>query len=91
LNIGKEDNFLCVGSVKVDFIRAFLETEGIPLVSSALGGDVGRSIRFDTRDFTVYVKDIAPSRRTKIDTIELRHWLKSIGSHVAAEPKVDLW
>ena len=91
MNIERSDNFFCVGAANVDFIRDYLEMEKIPLISSALGGEIGRAIRFDTSDFSVYVKEIAPARRAKIDDLEERHWLKSIGRHVAAKPEIELW
>ena len=65
--------------------------EEIPLVGSALGGKIGRSIRFDTQDFSVYVKDIAPADRESIDEMELKHQLRSMGQHVALQPKVEIW
>jgi chemotaxis protein CheD len=45
-NNSRGDNFLCVGEVNCRFIMEFLKTDGIPLVSSDLGGDVGRVIHF---------------------------------------------
>ena len=83
-------NFFAVGEVNVRFIREFLQNEKIPLVSSDLGGTVGRVIHFHSGDFSVYVK-----RMTKTDNKlvkrEHHYWQKSLKKQEKAETQVDLW
>jgi len=57
-----------VGDSNVKFINQFLKNERIPLISSALGGTVGRLIRYDTHDFSVYVKNIS-----ELSTAEIKN------------------
>ena len=57
----RRDNFVCVGEVNSRFIVEFLKTDGIPLVASDLGGDVGRVIHFFSDDFSVYFRRMEKS------------------------------
>ena len=61
----RKDNFLCVGEVNSRFIVEFLKTDGIPLVSSDLGGDVGRVIHFVSDDFSVYSRRMGKKDTSK--------------------------
>ena len=84
------DNFLCVGEVNSRFIVEFLKTDGIPLVSSDLGGDGGRVIRFVSDDFSVYSRKMG--KRTQERTVkgEQGFWKSSIDKEdVVQEP--ELW
>lgn len=47
-----------IGASNVEFIKTFLSTERIPLITSDLGGTKGRNIFFLASDFSVYVKAI---------------------------------
>jgi len=47
-----------IGVSNVEFIQTFLAAERIPLVTSGLGGNIGRNIFFLAADFSVYVKTI---------------------------------
>ena len=47
-----------VGGANVQFLKAFLEMERIPLVSFDLNGKKGRVIYFSSVDYSVYVKTI---------------------------------
>jgi len=70
-----------VGGVNIDFIREFLKTENIPLVSSALGGEHGRNVHFVGGDFSVYVKMIGISQQSKVEEEERSYWKKSIDAN----------
>ena len=87
-------NFFLVGAVNVKFIREFLQTEKIPLLSSALGGDLGRMIRFSTSDFAVYVKDIGKLRDNSVSKRDQTFWensLKKREKEEEAVPEAELW
>jgi chemotaxis protein CheD len=48
--------FCNVGEANLKFVREFLAKEKIPLVSEDMGGNRGRTIYFDARDFSVFVR-----------------------------------
>ena len=85
-----KDNFLCVGEVNSRFIVEFLKTDGIPLISSDLGGDVGRVIHFVSDDFSVYSRKMGKTVHERIIKKEQGFWKSSIDKEdVAQEP--ELW
>lgn len=83
-------NFFAVGEVNVRFIKEFLEGEKIPLVSSDLGGSVGRIIHFHSADFSVYVKKMAKAD-VKLVKREEHYWKKTLQQQEAESTQVDLW
>jgi len=70
-----------VGGVNIDFIREFLKNEKIPMVSSDLGGNLGRNVHFVGSDFAVFVKMIGAGQKTKLEQEERTYWKKSIDEH----------
>ncbi|TRX02119.1 chemotaxis protein CheD [Candidatus Methylobacter oryzae] len=68
-----------IGAINCEFIKTFLRTEKIPLVASALGGDIGRNIFFLTSDFSVYVKSIERDEELTILHQERRFLKKNTG------------
>lgn len=44
------ENGLGIGAANAEFVRGFLETEGIPIVSASVGGTQSRRIRFTPSD-----------------------------------------
>jgi chemotaxis protein CheD len=86
-----EDDFFCIGEVNSRFIVEFLNTDGIPLVASDLGGDVGRVIHFFSDDFSVYFKRMARTAQAKIVKDEQVFWKNSIEKErIAEEPEIWL-
>ena len=83
-------SFFAVGEVNVRFIRAFLRNEKIPLVSSDLGGTVGRVINFYSEDFSVYVRKMV-AKSTNVVKREEKYWEKSIQQQEESETQIDLW
>ena len=83
-------NYFAVGEVNVRFIQEFLQNEKIPLVSSDLGGTVGRVIHFHSGDFSVYVKRMAKTDN-KLVKREKHYWQKSIRKQEKTETQIDLW
>jgi len=82
-----------VGGVNIEFIREFLKQEKIPNVGSALGGDFGRNIHFVGGDFSVFVKTIGSTQKTKLEQKERVFWKNSIDAHekVAADNQPEFW
>jgi len=92
LGINTTDNFLCVGDVNSRFILDFLKNEGIPLISSNLGGDRGRVIRFSSVDYSVLMRMIGKTVMPKIAKEEKKYWMKSIKVQEKVEAEEpDLW
>ena len=91
------DNFSCVGDVNSLFIQNFLATERIPLMTADLGGELGRVIYFDSRDYAVYVRKIKPSRSMELVRRDHSLWQREIRAHERAEAdrqqeaNVELW
>jgi chemotaxis protein CheD len=83
-------NFACVGEVNCRFILEFLRNDGIPLISSDLGGSRGRIILFDSTDYSVYVrkmKEIVP----KVIDREQRYWSHAIRVHERDVSDTEIW
>ncbi len=85
------DNFFCVGDVNVRFIREFLKDEGIPLVSSDLGGDSGRVVHFCFEEYAVYMRKIKKTLGTKVASEEKQFWQRSIEKQEKTVSKPDIW
>jgi chemotaxis protein CheD len=90
-SLGRPGNFFCVGEVNRRFILEFLNNEGIPLVSSDLGGRRGRVIRFSSNDFSVLMRRTVESTTPKLAKDEKRFWLKSIKEQEKKIEEPDLW
>jgi chemotaxis protein CheD len=89
-----ESNFYCVGDVNVRFIQEFLTNENISLVSSALGGELGRVIRFQTNNQAVFVKKIAKTNTIKLEKRDKKFWERKLAEQEALEKEetnIDLW
>jgi chemotaxis protein CheD len=80
-----------VGDVNCLFIKEFLQKERIPIISSSLGGNIGRNIHFVGSDFSVYVKPIYHADNLELEQIERRYWLKTIQQQAAEKPVVEFW
>ena len=83
-------NYFAVGEVNVRFIKEFLQNENIPLVSSDLGGKVGRVIHFYSGDFSVYVRKMA-KKGANVVKREEQYWKKTIQKQEEKETQIDLW
>jgi len=70
-----------VGEVNIEFIKAYLIQEKIPLIGSQLGGILGRNIHFVGDDYSVYVKIIADDRNRKLEKEERQYWTKTTNEH----------
>ena len=74
LGFSCEDNFLCVNEVNQRFVRDYLATERIPIVSEDLGGYQGRVIHFHSDSFRVYRRFIKSRETTAIEEDERKYW-----------------
>jgi chemotaxis protein CheD len=86
-----KDNFFCVGEVNCRFILQFLQNEGIPLVASDLGGNIGRTIRFVSDDYSVYVKKIGKTGTRELAIGEKEFWRRSIEDHKRSHAEPEMW
>ena len=86
------DNFFCVGEINCRFIYEFLKNDCIPLVSSDLGGETGRVIRFVSHDYSVYSKKIqVQDKATSLVAKERQYWSNSIEIEEETPVEVDIW
>lgn len=85
------NNLFCVGEVNVRFIKEFLDNENIPLVTSDLGGNIGRVIRFDGSDYSVYVKKIKRTETMSVATRERDFRNRQIKEQGVKKPEIELW
>lgn len=94
IKISSTNNFSVVGEVNVRFIKEFLESESIPLVSSDLGGDLGRVIHFFANDFSVFLRKIKKTVSEGLVNKEQKYWEKSIQKRKQEEEtdsNIELW
>ncbi len=87
----KKTGFFCVGEVNTRFIKEFLENEKIQLVTSDLGGNHGRVIRFYGSDYSVYVKKIGIRETDKIRKRDNKYWKQTIQKQKEKETEIELW
>jgi chemotaxis protein CheD len=87
---GTTGNFACVGEVNCRFIVEFLKNDGIPLMSSDLGGSRGRVILFDARDYSVYVRKMKAIAPMVVDRERL-YWSHAIRAHEQEKPDTEIW
>lgn len=80
-----------VGDVNVEFIKAFLANEKIPLISSSLGGMHGRNVHFVGTDYSVYIKKIGESQDRLLEKQERRYWRKHIAEHEQSKNTAEFW
>lgn len=80
-----------VGDVNVEFIKAFLQTEKIPMISSCLGGNHGRNVYFVGTDYAVFIKKIGETQELLLENQERRFWQKNINEHEHASNPALFW
>jgi chemotaxis protein CheD len=85
-----DDGPPCVGRSNEAFLRAFLEREGIALVSGDLGGDYGRQMHFDAADFSVYVRRISTLRMVNNEAHKRAYWSLALDDKDEGAPRTDI-
>lgn len=88
---GVKDNFFCVHEVNQRFIKEYLATEGIPLVSEDMGGDRGRVVYFHTDSYKVMRRYIRKGLLDSLEEEEHSLWQKSAQRPDADEGKIILF
>jgi chemotaxis protein CheD len=83
-------NFACVGEVNCRFIVEFLKNDGIPQISSDLGGNRGRVILFDAADYSVYVRKMKAIATRVVDRERL-YWRHAIRAHEQEVSDAEIW
>ena len=92
LNSGIEEcKYSTVGNENVRFIREFLDTEKIPLISFDLGGGFGRIIRFYAGDYAVYVKKIKNTTSSDLAKRDREYLKKSLENQTSGNNDIELW
>lgn len=90
----REDKQNCqtVGDVNVQFIKAFLTNENIPIVSSCLGGTHGRNVHFVGTDYSVFIKKIGETQERLLEKQERHYWKKNIEEREQAKvSSAEFW
>jgi chemotaxis protein CheD len=88
--LGSRRSSSSVSEMNCHFVKEFLETDGIPIVSADLGGDVGRIIYFLSHDYSVYVKRLRSSAHEVIAREETKYLHRFVRSQKKA-PEPELW
>jgi chemotaxis protein CheD len=85
LGIANESRFLCVNEVNQRFIRDYLKTERIPVVSEDLGGTLGRVIHFHSDSYQVFRRFIRKAETEIIEKDEQKFWKAAVESQQPGE------
>jgi chemotaxis protein CheD len=85
LGFANESRFLCVSEVNQRFIRDYLATEGIPIMSEDLGGSLGRVIHFHSDSYRVFRRFIQKSQTETIEKDEQVYWKSAVESQESSE------
>ena len=85
LGLAREASFLCVNEVNQRFIRDYLATEGIPIMSEDLGGNLGRVIHFHSDSYRVFRRFIQKSQTEVVEKDEHSYWKTAVERQEASE------
>ena len=91
LGLCESDRFLCVNEVNQRFIRDYLETEHIPIVSEDMGGSLGRVIHFHSDSYSVFRRFIKKRETEVVEEDEREFWQKAIESPKPTEGEAILF
>jgi chemotaxis protein CheD len=91
LGRAQEGKFLCVNEVNQRFIRDYLATERIPIVTEDLGGTLGRVIHFHSDSFRVYRRFILPVQTEVVEIKEKAFWSASLKGEKPPEGEAILF
>jgi len=81
-----------IGKINVEFVRRYLDNDGIPLVAHHLGGDFGRQIRFDSSDFSVYMRRVPIKSAQRIAAEEKQYFERELRQRdKPASGTVEFW
>jgi chemotaxis protein CheD len=91
LDAARPGRFLCVNEVNQRFIRDYLATERIPVVSEDLGGSLGRVIHFHSDSFRVYRRFILKRGTLSVEKAECEYWQAALESQKPSEGEAILF
>jgi chemotaxis protein CheD len=91
LGFSPHDRFLCVNEVNQRFIRDYLETERIPIVSEDLGGSLGRVIHFHSDSYRVFRRFIQKRETVAVEEDEHQLWAKAVEAPKSSEGEAILF
>jgi chemotaxis protein CheD len=91
LSFTGEDRFLCVNEVNQRFIRDYLATEGIPIMSEDLGGRLGRVIHFHSDSYRVFRRFIQKRETVAVEEGEHDYWRSAISVEKPSEGEAILF
>jgi chemotaxis protein CheD len=86
-----KDSFRCVGRVNCAFIQEFLRNDGIAIVSSDLGGNLGRVVHFDTHDYSLYVRKIRKVSLAGLGARDKEYWKRELKRHLEEGTTPVIW
>jgi chemotaxis protein CheD len=86
-----KENRKTVGDVNVEFIKAFLSNENIPIVSACLGGNYGRNVHFVGTDFSVFVRKIVDQQAVFLENEERQYWKRTVDEHEQRPKGAEFW
>ncbi len=78
LGFRSDEKFLCVNEVNQRFVRDYLSTERIPIISEDLGGKLGRVIHFHSDSYRVYRRFIKGLETTEVEEKERQYWRAAV-------------
>jgi chemotaxis protein CheD len=78
LGLCSDNGFFCVSEVNQRFIRDYLATERIPVVSEDLGGTHGRVIHFHSDSYRVFRRYIKKQDAELVEEEELAYWQSEV-------------
>jgi chemotaxis protein CheD len=67
---------MMVGKKNIKFIRGFLETERIPVLSERLGGNEGLIVHYIAQTFEVFIKPVSTDRYKQQEEEEINFYKK---------------
>ncbi|MBU2515366.1 chemotaxis protein CheD [bacterium] len=80
-----------VGEANLKFVREFLANEKIPLMAEDMGGTRGRTIYFDSRDYSVYVRKHQAVKLVEIFERERQYSERLNNNQTEANTNICLW
>lgn len=75
-----------IGNANVQFVRRFLEQDGVPLIAEDLGGLNGRQIHFYGGDYSVFLRRIPRSNAMRILDEERTYLKRAVAAGQHAVP-----
>ncbi|MBB1077099.1 chemotaxis protein CheD [Rhodoferax sp. 4810] len=79
-----------IGKINMEFVQRYLREDGIPLVAQDLGGSIGRHIRFESEDYSVYMRRI-PIRSAAQIAVKEKHYFEKELKTQQEKKNVDFW